>query len=73
MYRIFLLIPLMIGCTHETRIERLEHEVRDLKEKLSDLETDWALFQTTPDGHWIYPRKRPTDAKEQKNERRAKR
>jgi hypothetical protein len=72
MYLIFLLIPFLLGCSHEARISSLERDVRGLKEKLSELEADWALFQSTPDGRWVYPRKAPVEKKEQKNERRAK-
>jgi hypothetical protein len=72
MRRIFLAFLLLIGCSHEARIDRLEREVRRLKHDLSELEADWTLFQATPDGRWVYPKPQPTDENDRKKERKAK-
>lgn len=73
MYLIFLLIPVLLGCSHQSRIERLEREVRSLKKDLSEMEADWALFQSTPDGRWVYPKKdKDEDDGERKKTKRVK-
>lgn len=67
-------MPLLFACSHSSRIEKLEREVRTLRVQLGELEADWSLFQATPDGRWVYPKKKgdSEDESERKKERRAK-
>jgi hypothetical protein len=65
---LFLLCILLVSsCASLSRTTVLENKVRVLEERLSDLEADWALFTTTPNGHWIFPNNNGTTDRKSKS------
>lgn len=44
----------------------MEKKVQILEQRLSELETDWSLFITTPDRRWIFPNNNVTPDRNRK-------